>query len=62
MNFDPADPDSKRWNCALNLFIESIHRADHQLRTKAKEVECYEELMWIRNDVDAWVRSKRMKE
>jgi len=56
------EPDPKKWNCALNLFLESLVRPDHQLRCRAKEVGCYDELMWIRAEVDSWVRKKRLKE
>ena len=56
------EPDPKKWNCALNLLIESLERPDHQLRVRAKEVGCYSELMWLRNEVESWVREKRMPE
>jgi hypothetical protein len=62
MNFDPMDPDPKKWNCALNLFIESLHKVDHELRSRAKNADVYHELMWIRNEVDSWVREKRLEE
>ena len=56
------EPDPKKWNCALNLLIESLERPDHQLRNRAKEVGCYDELMWIRAEVESQVREKRIKE
>ena len=56
------EPDPKKWNCALNLLIESLERPDHQLRSRAKEVGCYDELMWIRKEVEAMAREMRIKE
>jgi len=56
------EPDPKKWNCALNLLIESLERPDHQLRSRAKEVGCYDELMWIRAEVESQVREKRLPE
>ena len=52
----------RQYNCALNLFIESLERPDAQLRNRAKGAGCYEELLAIRDEVEAWVRDKRMKE
>ena len=56
------EPDPKQWNCALNLLIESLERPDAQLRNRAKGAGCYDELMAIRDEVEAWVRTKRLKE
>jgi len=56
------EPDAQTWNCACNLLIESLERPDHELRSKAKEVGCYDEMMWLRNEVESWVREQRMKE
>ena len=56
------EPDPQKWNCALNLLIESLERPDAQLRNRAKEVGCYNELIWIRNEVESMVREMRMKE
>ena len=40
--------EDPRWNDGLNLFIESLHKPDHELRNAAKDQGCYEELMDIR--------------
>ena len=56
------EPDPKKWNCALNLFIESLIKPDHELRARAKNADAYNELMWIRAEVISWVREKRLEE
>ncbi len=45
------DTTNRKWNRALGLFIESVHRPDSQLRAQAHEEECYNELMWIRDSM-----------
>ena len=39
------------YSLALDIFIESVIRPDEDLRTAAREQECLEELMNIRQDV-----------
>ena len=56
------EPDPRKWNCALNLIIESLEKPDHELRTRAKNAGAYDELMWIRAEVMSWVREKRLEE
>ena len=41
----------ERWNRALDLFIESVHKPDSKLRGCAHNQECYHELMYIRSYV-----------
>jgi hypothetical protein len=40
-----------KWNRGLDLFIESVHKPDHELRQNAHEQGCYQELMYIREHV-----------
>jgi hypothetical protein len=44
------DGESKKdkWNRGLDLFIESVHRPDNDLRQQAHDQKCYHELMDIR--------------
>ena len=44
---------------ALNLFIESVIKPDHELRDAAHEQKCYHELMQIRDDVLQYLRTLR---
>jgi hypothetical protein len=45
------DGESKqdKWNRGLDLFIESVHKPDHELRQSAHDQKCYHELMDIRD-------------
>ena len=47
---------------AMSLFIESIHKPDHQLRGCAHNQHCYDELMQIRENVLVYVKSLRKHE
>ncbi len=40
-----------KWNRGLDLFIESVHKPDNELRNLAHEQQCYHELMQIREQV-----------
>jgi hypothetical protein len=45
-----TEPESKeiKWNRGLDLFIESVHKPDSELRQCAHNQLCYNELMEIR--------------
>jgi hypothetical protein len=47
------DEESKRdkWNRGLDLFIESVHKPDNELRQCAHNQKCYNELMEVRNQI-----------
>ena len=49
----------ERWNRALDLFIESVHKPDSNLRGCAHNQECYHELMYIRSYVLDYIQSLR---
>tara|TARA_B100000902_G_scaffold355737_1_gene368876 strand:+ start:41 stop:235 length:195 start_codon:yes stop_codon:yes gene_type:complete len=51
-------PDTK-WNRGLDLYIESVHKADHQLRGCAHNQKCYNELMAVRQHVLEYLPSLR---
>ncbi len=55
-------PDPRKWNCALNLFVESLHKLDPELSIRAKGAEVTDELQWILREVESWAREKRLEE
>ena len=42
---------SEKWDRSKTLFLESLYKADHQLRGCAHNQKCYNELMEIREHV-----------
>jgi hypothetical protein len=44
------DDESKnvKWNRGLDLFIESVHKPDNELRQCAHNQKCYNELLEVR--------------
>ena len=42
---------NKKFNMAMDLFIESVIKPDHELRNDARDHECLDELLHIREDV-----------
>lgn len=50
---------TEKFNRALDLYIESVHKPDHALRSCAHNQHCFDELMQIRNDVLEYVKTKR---
>ena len=51
-------PDIK-WNRGLDLFIESVHKPDHELRNCAHNQKCYNELMAVREHVLEYLKLLR---
>ncbi len=47
---------------AMSLFIESIHKPDHQLRGCAHNQKCYHELMQIREHVIEYLHNMKQGE
>lgn len=43
--------DKEKWNRALDLFVESVHKPDHELRSCAINQQCYKDLMKVRQSV-----------
>lgn len=48
-----------KWNRGLDLFIESVHKPDHELRQIAHEQKCYHELMAVRDNVLEYLKTLR---
>ena len=50
-NSIPKENQNQRWNRALDIFIEIVLKPDPTLRGCAHNQKCYNELMWIREDI-----------
>jgi len=48
-----------KFNRGLDLFIESVMKPDHKLRQCAHNQKCFNELMWVRDDVLDYLKSQR---
>ena len=48
-----------KWNRGLDLFIESVHKPDHELRQCAHNQKCYNELMSVRKHVLDYLKTIR---
>lgn len=48
-----------KWNRGLDLFIESVHKPDHELRQCAHNQKCYNELMQVREHVLEYLKTIR---
>jgi uncharacterized lipoprotein YehR (DUF1307 family) len=55
------DEESKRvkWNRGLDIFIESVHKPDSELRQCAHNQLCYHELMEVRKNVLNYLQTLR---
>ena len=50
---------SDKYNRAVDLFIESVHKPDNSLRSCAHNQRCYNELMEVREQVLDYVYTLR---
>jgi hypothetical protein len=48
-----------KWNRGLDLFIESVHKPDSELRNCAHSQKCYHELMAVREHVIEYLKTIR---
>lgn len=48
-----------QWNRGLDLFIESVHKPDSELRQEAHDQKCYNELMEVRDHVLEYLKNLR---
>lgn len=48
-----------KWNRGLDLFIESVHKPDYELRQCAHNQKCYNELMAVREHVIEYLKTIR---
>ena len=51
--------ENEKWNRGLDLFIESVHKPDSELRQDAHSQKCYYELMYIREHVLEYLKTLR---
>lgn len=51
-----------KWNRGLDLFIESVHKADNELRQAAHDQRCFNELMEVREVVLKYLHTLRKYE
>ena len=60
-SYTVQDGESKqdKWNRGLDLFIESVHKPDSELRQAAHEQKCFHELMDIRDVILEHLKSLR---
>lgn len=56
------ETETQKFNRALDLYIESVHKPDHNLRGCAHNQHCYDQLMQIRENVLVYVQSLRKYE
>ena len=52
---------NEKWNRGLDLYIESVHKPDNQLRSCAHNQKCYNELMEVRAEVLEYLKTLRKK-
>ena len=60
-NIEENESSTIKWNRGLDLFIESVHKPDTSLRQCAHNQKCYNELMWVRDDVLEYLKTIRRK-
>ena len=51
LKIEEHESQDQKWNRGLDIFIESVHQPDPKLRSCAHNQGCYNELMWIREEV-----------
>ena len=50
-----------KWNRGVDLFTESVYKPDEKLRQCARNQDCYQELMDVRDDVLKYLTTLRWK-
>ena len=55
----PKESQDERWNRALHIFIESVHKPDSSLRSCAHNQKCFNELMWVREHAIEYLQTLR---
>ena len=53
------ETETQKFNRALDLYIESVHKPDPALRSCAHNQKCYNELMHVRQQVLDYVQTLR---
>ena len=54
-----GESQHEKFNRGLDLFMESVHKPDHELRYCAHSQKCYHELMYIRSYVLDYLKTLR---
>ena len=54
-----AESKKDKWNRGLDLFIESVHKPDNELRQCAHDQRCFHELMDVRDAVLEYLKTIR---
>jgi len=58
-SIDVNETQDEKWNRGLDLYIESVHKPDNQLRSCAHNQKCYNELMEVREHVLDYLKTIR---
>ena len=53
------ETQDQKWNRGLDLYVESVHKPDHQLRSCAHNQKCFNELMAVREEVLVYLKTLR---
>ena len=53
------ETQDEKWNRGWDLYIESVQKPEHQLRSCAHNQKCYNELMAVREHVREYVKTLR---
>jgi hypothetical protein len=54
-----GESQEEKWNRGLDLFIESVHKIDTELRQCAYNQKCYNELMAVRDNILEYLKTVR---
>jgi hypothetical protein len=60
-NKNNKDDESKKdkWNRGLDIFVESVYKADSELRQCAHDQKCFHELMDVRENILQYLKTLR---
>ncbi len=61
-SIDGKETKEEKIERALCLFLESVHKPDHQLRGCAHNQKCFHELMMVRNHVLDYLHNMKREE
>ena len=61
LKIDSHESQDVKWNRSLDIFIESVITPDSKLRGCAHNQGCYNELMWVRENVLEYLSTLRRK-
>ena len=53
------ETQDQKWNRGLDLYVDSVHKPDHQLRSCAHNQKCFNELMAVREEVLVYLKTLR---